>query len=100
MHAITGITGKVGRATTEFHHRGINMRNLTAALATLAVIAGAGVARADSSGHMDINGLDAQLPRSYDPLAPMDDGIPPTPSQCAFDQSGAPHCPASNWRRR
>ena len=102
MHAITGITGKVGRATTEFHHRGINMRNLTVALVTLAVIAGAGVARADSSGHMDINGLDEELPRSYDPLAPMGDAlVPPNSSPCAFDQSGAmPHCPSYYWRRR
>ena len=102
MHTITGITGKVGSATAEallegrtkmalkLHHRGINMHKLTLALATLAVIAGTGVTRADSSGHMSINGLAEELPRSYDALAPLDDGLaPPNPSQCAWDQSGA-----------
>jgi hypothetical protein len=82
-------TGEVGSATAEkmapkFHHGDINMRKLTLALATLVVIAGAGVARADSSGHMDINGLQQGMPRSYDALAPLDDGLsPPNPSQCA-----------------
>ena len=114
MYAITGIGGKVGSATAEapleertkmareFHHRGINMHKLKLALATLAVIAGAGVARADSSGHTDINGLDLELPRSYDPLAPMDDNglLPPDSSQCAWEQSGAmPHCRTYYSRR-
>jgi hypothetical protein len=75
-------TGEVGSATAEkmapkFHHGDINMRKLTLALATLVVIAGAGVARADSSGHMDINGLQQGMPRSYDALAPLDDGLSP-----------------------
>jgi hypothetical protein len=114
MHAITGITGKVKSATADallekrtktalkFNHGDINMRKLTLALATLVVIAGAGVARADSSGHMSINGLSAEMPRSYDPLAPLDDGLlPPNPSQCALDQGGAmPDCPTYYWPRR
>ena len=113
MHAITRITGEVGSATAEtlleegtkmaleFHHGVTKMHNLTLALATLAVIAGAGVTRADSSRHMSINGLAEELPRSYDALAPLDDGLaPPNPSQCAWDQSGAmPQCPAYHWRR-
>ena len=113
MHAITGITGEVGSGTAEallegrtkmapkFHHGDINMHKLTLALATLVVIAGTGVAGADSSGHMSINGLAEELPRSYDALAPLDDGLaPPNPSQCAWDQSGAmPQCPAYHWRR-
>ena len=114
MHAIMGITGEVGSATAEallegrtkmapkFHHGDINMHKLTLALATLVVIAGTGVAGADSSGHMSINGLSAEMPRSYDPLAPLDDGLlPPNPSQCALDQGGAmPDCPTYYWRRR
>ena len=97
MHAITGTTGKVKSATADallekrtktalkFHHGDTNMRKLTLALATLVVIAGAGVARADSSGHMSINGLSAELPRSYDALSPLDDGLlPPNQSQCAW----------------
>jgi hypothetical protein len=63
------------------------MHKLTLALATLAVIAGAGVTRA-SSGHMSINGLAEELPRSYDALAPLADGLLAPKSQCAWDQSG------------
>ena len=113
MHAITGIAGKVKSATAgallekrtktalKFHHGDINMRKLTLALATLVVIAGTGVARADSSGHMSINGLSAEQPRSYDALAPVDDGLlPPNRSQCALDQGGAmPDCPTYYWPR-
>ena len=113
MRAITRITGKVGSVTAKallegrtklapkFHHGDTKMPKLTLALATLVVIAGAGVARADSSGHMSINGLAEELPRSYDALAPLDDGLaPPNPSQCAWDQSGAmAQCPVYHWRR-
>ena len=110
MHAITGITGEVGSATPEallegmtnpkFHHGDTKMHKLTLALATLAVIAGAGVARADSSGHMSINGLAEELPRSYDALAPLADGLLAPKSPCAWDQTGAmPKCPTYHWRR-
>jgi hypothetical protein len=110
MHAITGITGQVGSATGQaqleartkaapkFHHGDIKMHKLTLALATLAVIAGTGVTRADSSGHMSINGLAEELPRSYDALAPLADGL--SPPECAWDRSGAmPQCPPYYWRR-
>ena len=112
MHAIMGITGEVGSATAEallegrtrvapkFHHGDTKMHKLTLALATLAVIAGTGVTRADSSGHMSINGLAEELPRSYDALAPLDDGLLAPESRCAWDQSGAmPQCPTYHWRR-
>ena len=112
MHAITGITGKVGSVTAKalleartklapkFHHGDTKMHKLTLALATLAVIAGTGVTRADSSGHMSINGLAEELPRSYDALAPLDDGVVLPMSQCVWDQSGAmPDCPTYHWRR-
>lgn len=110
MHAITGITGEVGSATAEallegrtnpkLHHGDAKMHKLTLALATVAVIAGAGVTRADSSGHMSINGLAEELPRSYDALAPLDDGLLAPRSQCAWGQTGAmPQCPTYHWRR-
>ena len=47
------------------------MYKLTPALAAFAFVAAAGGARADSSGHIDINSLSAQMPRSYDPLSPV-----------------------------
>ena len=76
------------------------MHKLTLALATLAVIAGTGVTRADSSGHMSINGLAEELPRSYDALAPLADGLLAPESQCAWGQTGAmPQCPTYHWRR-
>jgi hypothetical protein len=84
----------------KFHHGDTKMHKLTLALATLAVIAGTGVTRADSSGHISINGLAEELPRSYDALAPLDDGLLAPDSQCAWDQSGAmPQCPTYRWRR-
>jgi hypothetical protein len=84
----------------KFHLGDTKMHKLTLALATLAVIAGTGVTRADSSGHMSINGLAEELPRSYDALAPLDDGVLAPDSQCAWDQSGAmPQCPTYRWRR-
>ena len=76
------------------------MHKLTLALAGLAVIAGAEVTSADSSGHMSINGLAEELPRSYDALAPLADGLLAPRSQCAWDQSGAmPQCLTYDWRR-
>ena len=76
------------------------MHKLTLALATLAVIAGAGVTKADSSDHMSINGLAEQLPRCYDALAPLADGLLAPESPCAWDQTGAmPKCPTYHWRR-
>jgi hypothetical protein len=84
----------------KFHHGDTKMHKLTLALATLAVIAGAGVTRADSSGHMSINGLAEELPRSYDALVPLDDGLLAPRSLCAWDHSGAmPQCPTYHWRR-
>jgi hypothetical protein len=84
----------------KFHHGDAKMHKLTLALATLAVIAGAGVTRADSSGHMSINGLAEELPRSYDALAPLADGLLAPKSPCAWDQTGAmPKCPTYHWRR-
>jgi len=84
----------------KFHHGDAKMHKLTLALATLAVIAGVGVTRADSSGHMSINGLAEELPRSYDALAPLADGLLAPKSPCAWDQTGAmPKCPTYHWRR-
>jgi hypothetical protein len=82
-----------------FHHREINMYKLIFALAALALVAGAEVTRADDSGHMSINGLSAELPRSNDPLAPMSDGVTaPNASPCAADQTGAMlGCPTHHW---
>jgi hypothetical protein len=44
------------------------------ALGILAVVAVSAPAQADSSGHISINSLNAQLPRSYDAFAPVSDG--------------------------
>ena len=55
------------------------MYKLTLALAAFAFVAAAGGARADSSGHIDINSLSAQMPRSYDALSPVADDLPVRP---------------------
>ena len=61
------------------------MYKLMLAFTTLALAAGIASARADSSGHMSINGLAAELPRSDDPMSPMSDGLPaPNRTACSY----------------
>jgi hypothetical protein len=76
------------------------MYKLTSALAALAFVACAGIARADSSGHIDINSLSEQLPRSYDPLSPVSyDSYPSGSTACAIARGGVRFgCAAPAWR--
>jgi hypothetical protein len=68
----------------------IDMNKLNLALAALILVAGIPSARADDSGHISINSLNAELPRSYDPLSPVSDGLPvPGPTYCPYDRGGA-----------
>jgi len=73
------------------------MHKFTLALAAMAFLAGAGGARADDSGHIGINSLNAELPRSHDPLAPVSDGLSPSASDCTTGPDGLIYgCPT--WR--
>jgi hypothetical protein len=64
------------------------MNKLNLALAALIFVAGIPNARADDSGHISINSLNAELPRSYDPLSPVSDGLRvPSPTDCPYARS-------------
>jgi hypothetical protein len=65
------------------------MFKLTLAFAMLMLVVGASSAQADDSGHVSINSLSAQLPRSNDPLAPVSDGWS-SPNQviCTYGRGG------------
>ncbi len=77
------------------------MYKLTLALAAFAFVAAAGGARADSSGHIDINSLSAQMPRSYDALSPVSDDYPSGPTVCSIARGGLKFgCTVSQWRQR
>ena len=61
------------------------MNKLNLALAALIFVAGIPSARADDSGHISINSLNAELPRSHDPLSPVSDGLSvPSPTECPY----------------
>jgi hypothetical protein len=61
------------------------MSKLNFAFAALILVAGVPSAQADSSGHISINSLNAELPRSHDPLSPMSDGLRvPSPTHCLY----------------
>ena len=64
------------------------MHKLTLALAAMAVFVGAGGVRADNSGHVSINSLNAELPRSHDPLAPVSDGLSLSTPKCTVGPDG------------
>jgi hypothetical protein len=79
------------------------MYKLTVALAAFAFVAAAGGARADSSGHVDINSLIAQMPRSYDALSPVgyDVSYSSGPTACSLGRGGLKFgCTVSQWRQR
>ena len=78
------------------------MYRLTLALAAFAFVAAAGGARADSSGHIDINSLSAQMPRSYDaPLSRVGRIYPSGPTVCSIARGGLKFgCTVSQWRQR
>ena len=71
------------------------MYKLTSALAVFAFVAGAGIARADDSGHISINSLSEQLPMSYDSLSPVSDGL----TACTTGRGGVKFgCTVPTWR--
>jgi len=78
------------------------MYKLTLALAAFAFVAAAGSARADSSGHIDINSLTAQLPRDSGPMAPVSDAsFSSGPTTCSIARGGLKFgCTVSQWRQR
>ena len=51
------------------------MNKLNFAFAALILFVGVPSAQADDSGHISINTLNAELPRSNDPLSPVSDGL-------------------------
>jgi hypothetical protein len=66
------------------------MNKLNFAFAALIAVAGVPSAQADDSGHISINSLNAELPRSHDPLSPVPDGVRvPSPTDCLYVQGGA-----------
>jgi hypothetical protein len=72
------------------YERKIDMNKLNLALAALIFVADIPSARADDSGHISINSLNAELPRSSDPLSPVSDGLPvPGPTDCPYARVGA-----------
>jgi hypothetical protein len=73
-----------------FDEREIDMSKLNLAFAALIFVAGIPNARADDSGHISINSLNADLPRSHDPLSPVSDGLRfPSPTDCPYARGGA-----------
>jgi hypothetical protein len=66
------------------------MSKLNLAFAALIFVAGIPSARAEDSGHISINSLNAEMPRSHDPLSPVSDGLRvPTPADCLYARGGA-----------
>ena len=66
------------------------MNKLNFAFAALILVTGVPTARADDSGHISINSLSAELPRSNDPLSPVSDGLRvPSPTDCLYARGGA-----------
>jgi hypothetical protein len=66
------------------------MNKLNLAFAALILVAAVPRAQADDSGHISINSLNAQLPRSHDPLSPVSDGLQvPSPGDCLYARGGA-----------
>jgi hypothetical protein len=66
------------------------MNKLNFAFAALILVAGVPSAQADDSGHISINSLNAELPRSHDPLSPVSDGLRvPSPTDCLYARGGA-----------
>jgi hypothetical protein len=75
------------------------MYKLTLALTAFAFVAAAGGARADDSGHIDINSLTAQMPRDDGPTAPVSDDYPSSPTACSIARGGLKvGCTVSPWR--
>ena len=65
------------------------MHKLLLAIAPLILAAGIASAWADDSGHIGINSLNAELPRSDDPLAPVSDGMfAPNQTDCSYARGG------------
>jgi hypothetical protein len=60
------------------------MNKLNFTFAALILVAGVPSAQADDSGHISINSLNAELPRSHDPFAPVSDGLP-----CPYARGGS-----------
>ncbi len=65
------------------------MNKLNFAFAALIFVAGVPSAQADDSGHISINSLNAELPRSDDPLSPVSDGLRVSSPHCLYARGGA-----------